>query len=296
MYGEPQRVQSDMCEVCGKRPKFVEGGFQHPYCGRTCAKRRPSNFAVCRLRQCPKAANTMFVGFCSEDHAKAAIRVGQVSACSKCNNLPATLGGNLCPACDRRLQLETAEPRLEELEPRDLSFQSVKKMVDREWKPVNSSVSVEKIFRVVNFRHTQRFELNRQKLASSGPVEKIRAFYSSQCTCNIGYLDTQLCNTLSCGICTVLKSSFKSFAFNISHDTGRHGHGIYSNLNSAQADQFATSCTSSPYRVMVLCDVTMERKTRLFSMRRVESKTDGESVFVTNPDSIIARHVILYTK
>jgi len=66
----------------------------------------------------------MFVGFCSEDHAKAAIRVGQVSACSKCNNLPATLGGNLCPACDRRLQLETAEPRLEELEPRDLSFQS----------------------------------------------------------------------------------------------------------------------------------------------------------------------------
>lgn len=35
----------------------------------------------------------------------------------------------------------------------------------------------------------------------------------------------------------------------------RHGAGIYSYLDPALADGFATSCTSSPYRVMIACDV-----------------------------------------
>lgn len=35
----------------------------------------------------------------------------------------------------------------------------------------------------------------------------------------------------------------------------RHGSGVYSYLDPALADGFATSCTSSPYRVMIACDV-----------------------------------------
>jgi hypothetical protein len=45
----------------------------------------------------------------------------------------------------------------------------------------------------------------------------------------------------------------------MSADQGyRFGDGIYSYRNPALADLFATSCTSSPYRVMIACDVAVE--------------------------------------
>jgi len=34
----------------------------------------------------------------------------------------------------------------------------------------------------------------------------------------------------------------------------RFGEGIYSYRNPARADRFSTSCTTSPYRVMIACD------------------------------------------
>jgi len=172
----------------------------------------------------------------------------------------------------------------------------VKNFVASKWKPVNNDVKVEKIFEVHNSRDAQIFESNRKTLAEAGSVEKMRTFYSSQCICNLGHLGSQLCNALSCGICTVVKSSFKSFAFDISHDTGRYGKGIYSNMNPAEADRFSTSSTSSPYRVMVLCDVIMYKKAQVLPIRRPELATDGTRVFVNSSDSIIVRYVILYTK
>lgn len=132
------------------------------------------------------------------------------------------------------------------------------------------------------------YSLRNSKLASRDSVE-LRTFYSSQCICNLGHSDCQLCSKQSCGICNAVKSSFKTFAFGASHDTGKYakpqcswfavdvgwyslGEGIYSNLNPAKADQLATSCTSSPYRVMVLCDVQvmMVRKFQVLPLRRVE--------------------------
>lgn len=45
-----------------------------------------------------------------------------------------------------------------------------------------------------------------------------------------------------------------------SHLLNRFGNGIYSSPNPALADEFATSSTSSPYRVMIACEVYMPLK------------------------------------
>lgn len=37
----------------------------------------------------------------------------------------------------------------------------------------------------------------------------------------------------------------------------RYGPGIYSKLSSQAADRYATSCTTSPFRVSVICLVTI---------------------------------------
>jgi len=36
-----------------------------------------------------------------------------------------------------------------------------------------------------------------------------------------------------------------------------HGNGLYSCTNPSRADRYATSCLSSPYRVMIACDVVL---------------------------------------
>lgn len=225
---------------------------------------------------------------------RAAVRSQQVRGCAQCNDLP-SVEGNLCAACDRQSR---AEPRLDELDPHGPAFKRLASDIDLLWKPVNSSVKVAKIFSIVNSQGARdKFETKQKKLISAGSVQMLRTFHSSQCICNLGHLDSKICDTPSCGICSVLKSSFKLFAFGIPHNDGRHGKGIYSYQNPACADRHSTSCTSSPYRVMISCTVAIQDgKSWLPKLRRVTSISDDDGVFVSDPDAIIARHVILYTK
>lgn len=118
--------------------------------------------------------------------------------------------------------------------------------------------------------------------------------YSSQCVCDLGVNGPALCNFQSCGICTAVKSSFSSFAFGEPAHVGRYGEGIYSYLDPSIADRHATSCTSSPYRVMIACDVFV---TPEVAKRQSDSDmNDGERVFIKDARAIIPGYVIAYTK
>ena len=55
------------------------------------------------------------------------------------------------------------------------------------------------------------------------------------------------------------------------------------------ADKFATSSTSSPYRVMIACDVAIAGR------NDDKQAVDGASVFVADPAAILPVFVILYT-
>ena len=122
--------------------------------------------------------------------------------------------------------------------------------------------------------------------------EKVRSFHSSLCLCDLGTKGAVLCSSKSCGICQIVKSRFKSFAFGALSNTGRwvvdcilgrieltrpiisFGDGIYSYRNPALADVFATSCTSSPYRVMIVCDVVVEpRQTKVDKVRHLTTSS-----------------------
>ncbi|KAF8449242.1 hypothetical protein L210DRAFT_3387990 [Boletus edulis BED1] len=97
----------------------------------------------------------------------------------------------------------------------------------------------------------------RQSLESGGGVRLLRTFHASQCICDMGTKGTVLCDWHSCGICNIVKSAFERVAFGAPGNKGRHGDGLYSSTDPSVADRFATSCLSSPYRVMVACDVVL---------------------------------------
>ncbi|KAF8808620.1 hypothetical protein BYT27DRAFT_7137078 [Phlegmacium glaucopus] len=297
-------VQVDLCEICGKKPKFVDKGFKHPYCSRSCARngQGPSP-AACVFRGCRATGKPAFANFCSDTHAREGVLQGQVEGCELCGTQPRIVG-TMCIACDR---LVCVGPQLRELNPDGAIFKNLRAQFLSEWDSQRDTPSFAKVYEIINPRAVRnqheryrrvpltKFDsgnrLNSKRRLSYPTFEEIRSFHSSQCICDLGHKEPTLCNFKSCGICSIAKSSFKSFAFGVASNNGRFGDGIYSYRNPALADQHATSCTSSPYRVMIACDALVER-----SQCTANEFTEEESLFVPCSDAILPVYVFMYTK
>ncbi|KAJ7683702.1 hypothetical protein B0H17DRAFT_1160863 [Mycena rosella] len=269
-------------QQCGEKPKFIEpGGSRHPYCSRSCAKKAqgPSPSA-CALRGCRATGKPAFSNFCSDDHGRQAVRQGQVEGCDSCHENPRA-SGDLCIACDRK----STGPRLREVSIGGATFKTVRAQFLSEWDcPGAAPPKVAKVYQISVPREIRaRHDAYR---ANQRATEEIRVFHSSQCICDMGTKTPALCSFKSCGICCIVKSSFHQFAFGETFNHGRFGEGIYSYRNPSLADVHATSATTTPYRVMVACDVSVESDFKV---------PDEESVFVPTPDAIVPAYIVMYT-
>ncbi|KAL9713971.1 hypothetical protein Ac2012v2_002277 [Leucoagaricus gongylophorus] len=138
----------DLCEICKLKPKFVEKGFKHPYCSRTCARSsgQGASPTACIFPGCRATGKPAFSGFCSEDHAVAGVRQGQVNGCTRCGIQPAVVGG-LCVACDRRAR---AGPRLRELNTDNAVFKHLRTQFISEWETTDEKMpTFEKAYEVM---------------------------------------------------------------------------------------------------------------------------------------------------
>ncbi|KAF9440534.1 hypothetical protein P691DRAFT_793327 [Macrolepiota fuliginosa MF-IS2] len=278
----------DLCEICGLKPKFVEKGFKHPYCSRTCARSsgQGASPTACLLPGCRATGKPAFSNFCSEDHAVAGVRQGQVAGCARCGVQPSTVG-ELCVACDRRAR---AGPKLRELNPDSSTFKNLRAQFLSEWESsVGDLPTFERAYEAILTRDVRvRHDVYRAKIGGS---EEIRTFYSTLCVCDLGSKDNNLCNGQTCGICCTVKSAFISFAFGETSMGGRFGPGVYSYRNPARAHTFSTSCTTSPYQVMVACDAIVQPG----QVSDEDSGANEESIFIPTADGILPAYVIMYT-
>ncbi|TEB34610.1 hypothetical protein FA13DRAFT_1491737 [Coprinellus micaceus] len=277
----------DLCEICGKKPKFVDNGFKHPYCSRSCARNVQGgmNLTACALRGCRATGKPAFANFCSDAHAREGVKQGRTEACDLCKIQPRSVG-SLCIPCERSAR---GGPRLRELNPDGATFKSLRTQFLSEWEAGSYTPSFEKVYEVLLPRDARN---RHDQYRSRNPTYlEVRSFHASQCICDLGTKEGALCNIRSCGICMVIKSSFKLFAFGTSTSQGRFGDGIYSYRNPALADRFATSCTSSPYRVMIACDVSVEPE-----QCSMDEVGEEESLFVPSADAIIPAYIIMYAK
>jgi len=205
--------------------------------------------------------------------------------------------GDLCLGCNNSIG-RSNEPRLRELNLQDPKADSVVSNFHRQW---NSSepVKVGRVFEIRPPRNTLKTrEAYSYKLSTFGTPRQLQTFHSTQCICDLGTHTVQFCNWTSCGICAIIKSAFTNFEFGVRSNSGQCGSGIYSYLEPSLADRHAVSTTSSPYRVMLACEVNLlpsRVKSPKFS-GIVQSHEDGPSVFVSGADAIAPKYLILYSK
>jgi len=280
----------NLCETCCQRPKFTEkNGTVHPYCGRTCARNQQSS---CKLQGCRKAGKSVFGGYCSSRHSGQAVQHEQALACAQCRYQPSVLG-DLCLSCNNLQSF--SETRLREMDSNQSDLESLSARLIREWNG-RGSLIVDRAYEVFLPRDVfSARKTYRAKLDGEGTTKMVQTFHSAQCICDLGFNDCRLCTWQSCGICNILKSSFEGFEFGAKSNTGRFGPGIYSFRNPALADEFATSSTSSPYRVMIACEVYILSKAP-HSRMDIETTQDERGVFVSNADAIIPKYVVMYRK
>ncbi|KAH7929046.1 hypothetical protein BV22DRAFT_1003552 [Leucogyrophana mollusca] len=245
------------CQICGAKTKYVDkSGVQHPYCSRTCARDRPAKaIPTCLLDNCKVPGVAGFVGFCSEDHAKKGVLAGLVPGCAQCA-LPQG-SGMLCTSCAKQAPAVT---RLLEINNSSTIWREFVREWRNEWRTTQGSATVEKLYEITYPSNViAEKDAHRQKLESAGRIQLLRTFHASQCICDMGTKSPKMCSWNSCGICNVVGSAFKGVAFGVPHNKGRHGDGLYTSQNPARADFYATSCLSSPFRVMVACDVVLPK-------------------------------------
>ncbi|KXN91184.1 hypothetical protein AN958_02752, partial [Leucoagaricus sp. SymC.cos] len=277
--------------ICGIKPKFVEEGFKHPYCSRTCMRSSGQGAALtaCILPGCRATGKLAFSNFCSSEHAgqvPAGIHQGQVAACAQCGIHPGAIG-ELCFGCNRRSR---AKPRLQELNADSAAFRNLQAQFLSEWETKSDHLpGFEKAYKVILTRDVRvRHDTYRAKIVGS---KEIQTFYSSLCVCDLGTKDGNLCTGSTCGICCAVRSAFKSLAFGKMSMPGRFGSGFYSYQNPARADRFSTSCTTSPYRVMIACDTVVLPG----EVQEDSARVDEESIFTQLADGILPAYVIMYT-
>jgi len=309
-----QSASPGLCDNCRVMPKFTENGRVHPYCGRRCAaahKRvnqqvpprnsqwqplnQPQNDwmrnpADCLLQDCKNTGMNQFGGYCSDQHSKLVVRKKVAKSCSECGRSLAVSSGDLCVSC-QRIQGTTS---LKELPNTDINYKSVIQYFVDGWNPASSNKRTPRVMKVLEVNLSRKaqnsYEAYRKTLGKRPTPSEFVTFHSSQCVCDLGtQSQQQLCEHTTCGICSIVRSNFTDFGCGAKTNVGRFGPGVYSYTNSSRADTHATSCTSSPYRAMILCSVLIDKAST------TNSRIFEDTVVVKDANAIIPTHVILYS-
>ncbi|KAG2111733.1 hypothetical protein DEU56DRAFT_919961 [Suillus clintonianus] len=285
------RRDANMCEACGNKPKYVDpSGMQHSYCGRSCARTMVGKAASeCSLKGCSNPGNA-FNGFCSVDHAKQGSAVSPPSASPGPKTQPQTHNHNGTGRTKPKPPLDIVH--LSEIPSSTTVWREFVREWNSKWLSQEGSALVEKLYEIsypTSISDAQDKYL--QGTQATGQARILRTFHASQCICDMGTKGPMLCKWNSCGICNVVGSAFKGVAFGVQYNTGRQGKGLYSSRNPASADRLATSCLSSPYRVVIACDVVLPQ-----NLDKSTSVVAGDRVVVRVSEAIIPRFVVMYTK
>ncbi|KAH7910201.1 hypothetical protein BJ138DRAFT_1088159 [Hygrophoropsis aurantiaca] len=279
----------NVCEICNVKPKYVDkNGVRHPYCSRTCAQDRPEKtIQTCMLDDCKLAGASKYNGFCSENHAKkggnSAVKSSGKGLLSKLQEVGISSGAEKPPT----------ETSLREIYNSSTVWREFVREWSSEWRTTHGSATVEKLYEIsYPSEVAAEKDAYRQKLESLATnLQWLRTFHASQCICDIGTKGPKLCSWNSCGICNVVRSAFKNIAFGAPYNKGRYGDGLYSSKNPARADIYATSCLSSPFRVMIACDVLLHKPPTKSS-----TVVHNGQVVVRVAEAMIPRYIVMYTK
>lgn len=267
----PTSTPISLCEMCKQRPKRVDNGTTHPYCGKACA--RVAAFASlsqnlqCKIRSCTQARHTDANGssrYCSKSH----VALGS-DVCLQCRSKKRQDNVAFCTTACKNDALANS-PLLLKV-PRDHSiFQSVVEQFNQSWRhpTPNGLPTVRKVYSVLApAATTARYQGYKVSVEARGqhasPTRAAgnenRRWHGTFRECRLGDKGhTQFCHSPACSLCCILKSSFDLSMYKKNTKWGRFGAGIYTSSTSSKANDYSrNSPQSSNLKALLLSKVVV---------------------------------------
>lgn len=265
--------QPSLCIVCNKRPPYAKGGKRYPTCGLTCAaeltsreaSQEPSRGAshgessqslcvICEtvpsysngLKSYPTCGLTCATEFkkrCNYCHKRPKLknfpqcgqtcRVKARNACLMCHSRPKNGRYQFCGRKCRE-NARTQAPLILEVPRGHTTFDMVVRKFQNSWK-IGQSPSVNKVYKVVE---NADFLVQYDKYLKKHGNECFR-YHGTERGCRLGDDGhTTLCNSSSCSVCSILKTSFQ---VKLARSSGAFGAGVYTSAASNKSANYTTS-------------------------------------------------------
>jgi len=266
---------SATCDFCHSKPKFVEGGKTHPYCGKTCAGKAKAKAGVqhpqgggCAIPGCPKAPFVDATGkaspYCGVTHKELA-----KNACLMCRKAPRN-GHH--PWCGRTCgaKAESQATLLLEVPNIHTTFKDVEAQFKASWRnPSSPPPEVKNIYKVVESSASRaNYDKYRASVEARGNFvakgrsagNECRRWHGTVRECHVGEPGQgQLCGSATCRLCTIMKTSFILSAAGKNYATLRFGAGIYTSSTSATSNGYSRNTQASPVKALLLNKVVVGR-------------------------------------
>lgn len=308
-----------LCESCRQRPKKVEAGQTHPFCGKSCAKAYYGRQGkrVCKIRGCHSPVYPDPSGpslYCKKSHMLLGIE-----ACLVCRKSRRQPQSHFCSqVCEN--DAVSKGPTLLKV-PRDhTTFKSVADQFKVSWKHSTSAPTVRRVYKVVaqtsaisQYNSYKAAVEARGKHAAAGrpPGNENRRWHGTMRECNLGDKgQEQFCTSTSCSLCCILKTSYNLGLFGKKTGWGRFGRGIYTSATSSKSNDYVTNGSSSQLQAMLLnkvvvgkgCKMTHDNTTLTAPpagydsvLAEVGGNLNYDELVVYNNDAIRPSYLVLYS-
>ncbi|KIM75125.1 hypothetical protein PILCRDRAFT_684926 [Piloderma croceum F 1598] len=212
-----------LCVICETNPIYSKGLKSHPTCGLTCAAEFKKRCDYCHKR--PKLKNFPQCGRTCRDKAR--------KACLMCHSRPKNGRYQFCGRKCRD-NARTQAPLILEVPRGHTTFDMVVRKFQSSWK-TRQSPSVKKVYKVVE---NANFLVRYDKYLKKHGNERF-CYHGTERGCRLGDDGhTTLCNSPSCSVCSILKTSFQ---VKFARSSGAFGAGVYTSTASNKSANYTTS-------------------------------------------------------
>lgn len=259
-----------LCEFCHSNPRFFDGGKRHPYCSKKCAgEAKKSNCEYCHQR--PKYDDgKKSYRYCGKIcAAAAAVQAGapnEDKICIMCRTAEKQPRSHFCSkSC-----VEDAEkkgPMVLEIPSGHVTFHNVAEQFKTSWRHAKPCPPVRRVYKILaphaslasyNAYRTAVEARGNFKHAGMAEGNECRRWHGTTRECLLGDKGhSQFCNSSSCPLCCIIKTSFALSHFGNKTGWGRFGKGIYTSSTSSKSNDYSSNKKPSPLKAILLNKVVV---------------------------------------
>ncbi|KAE9399605.1 ADP-ribosylation [Gymnopus androsaceus JB14] len=296
------------CDFCHNRPRFSG----HPFCSKACAKNAISSThpggnpkGTCQAPGCSKPTHVNKDGMCG-DYCSLSHKTFGETLCLMCLTNARQSNSHFCgKACADNAEMKG--PMILEVPAGHDTFKNVSDQFKASWRHPGQCPSVKRVYKIVS-PQTSLAAYNTYKAAVEARGQFIpagrsagnenRRWHGTKRECHLGDKgQTQFCDSKTCSLCCIVKTSFDLSLFGKKTGWGRFGKGIYTSSTSSKSNDYSHNECRCSLKAILLNRVVVGKGCKLLqdNVSLTAPPRGYDSVLAEKGGSLNYDELVVYT-